>query len=89
MNRYNLSITAETTSVARMVGFNRAKVDMFFDIYREQVPKHHYSLNMIHNMDESSFTTVQKPDKVIAEKGSRVVEKATSAERGQLVTVNH
>ena len=38
-------------------------------------------------MDESGFTTVQKPDKVIAEKGSRVVGKATSAERGQLVTV--
>ena len=40
MKRHNLSArTAEATSVARMVGFNRAKVGMFFDIYKELMTK--------------------------------------------------
>ena len=86
--RHKLSIRVpEATSVARMVGFNRSKVSVFYKIYKEQLEKHNYAPQNIHNMDESGFGTVQKPTKVVAQKGARTVGKATSAERGQLVTV--
>jgi hypothetical protein len=38
-------------------------------------------------MDETGVTTVQKPGKIIAGKGARQVGKATSAERGVLITM--
>ena len=41
----------------------------------------------IFNMDESGFNTVQKPPKVLAEKGKRTVAVLTSAERGINVAV--
>lgn len=41
----------------------------------------------IYNIDETGVTTVHKPGKIIANKGSKQVSKATSAERGQLVTI--
>ncbi|KAG5848689.1 hypothetical protein ANANG_G00101490 [Anguilla anguilla] len=39
------------------------------------------------NMDETSTTTVQVPDKVIASRGRKQVGAMTSAERGTLVTM--
>ncbi|XP_065677439.1 uncharacterized protein LOC136092810 [Hydra vulgaris] len=41
----------------------------------------------IYNVDETGLTTVQKPVKVLAGKGSKQVGRITSAERGTLVTV--
>ena len=39
------------------------------------------------NLDETGFTTVQKPGKIIAGKGDKQVGKVTSGERGELVTM--
>ncbi|EFA11818.1 hypothetical protein TcasGA2_TC016420 [Tribolium castaneum] len=39
------------------------------------------------NTDETGITTVQKPDTVVARRGTRQVGSVTSAERGTLVTV--
>ena len=41
------------------------------------------------NLDETGVTTVQRPCKIMAEKGVKQVGSATSAERGNLVTVIH
>ncbi|GFR94937.1 tigger transposable element-derived 4-like protein [Elysia marginata] len=41
----------------------------------------------IYNMDEMGITTVQRPDKIVARKGTKQVEKMTSAERETLVTL--
>ena len=37
-------------------------------------------------MDETGVSTVQKPGKIVATKGARLVGKVTSGERGQTVT---
>ena len=50
--------------------------------------RHNLRPNNIYNVDETGVTTVQgKPSKVIALKGHKQVGNVTSAERGQLVTV--
>ena len=77
----------QATSVARVIGFNRPRVDRFFNLYRECLQEHQYMPSKIWNMDETGVTTVQKPGKILAEKGIRQVGKATSAERGELVTL--
>lgn len=41
----------------------------------------------IWNLDETGLTTVQNPKKIISPKGVKQIGKATSAERGQLVTL--
>ncbi|XP_050295152.1 uncharacterized protein LOC126735246 [Anthonomus grandis grandis] len=41
----------------------------------------------IYNVDETGITTVQKPDRIIANKGVKQVGSVTSAERGALVTI--
>ncbi|KAL4107719.1 hypothetical protein QTP88_018015 [Uroleucon formosanum] len=40
-------------------------------------------------MDETGITTVQKPNKVVARKGSKQIGRITSAERGTLVTLTY
>lgn len=40
----------------------------------------------IYNLDETSTTTVQRPKKILAQKGSRQLNRVTSGERGALVT---
>jgi len=88
LKRQNLSIRLpQATSISRMVGFNKPKVTEFFQVYSEMLQKRSFTANNIYNMDETGITTVQKPSKVVARKGQKSVSKATSAERGQLVTV--
>lgn len=40
----------------------------------------------IYNLDETATTTVQKPNKIIAQKGIKQVSSCTNAKRGLLVT---
>ena len=79
---------AEATSIQRAIGFNRAKVNKFFEILKSilfkddhiQVPP-----SNIFNVDESGFTICQKVGRVIAARG-RSVGQLTSAEKGKTVT---
>nr|XP_047124214.1 uncharacterized protein LOC124806949 [Hydra vulgaris] len=78
----------EPTSSARAQGFNKVVVDQFFDLLTELQTKHHYSPDRVYNCDETGFTTVpNRPSKVIAARGKKQVGSLSSAERGQLVTV--
>lgn len=89
MRRNGLSLRApEQTSAARARGFNRISVQKFYDLLGELIEKFHYTADRIYNVDETGITTVaKKPSKIVTVRGRRQVGILTSAERGQLVTV--
>lgn len=78
----------EATSAARAMGFNREAVGMFFKLLVETIEKNNISSDKLFNVDETGMTTVAKSlGKVIATKGRKQVGSLSSAERGQLFTV--
>ena len=79
--------TPQGTNISRAVGFNRPKVQQFFDLYKDVLQKHQYLPSHIWNMDESGVSTVHEPGKIVATKGAKQVSKMTSGERGPTVTV--
>ena len=79
--------TPQPTSLSRAIGFNRPKVEAFYEVYKCALEKQQFAPNAIWNMDESGITNVQKPVRIIATKGQRQIGKMTSAERGTTVTV--
>ncbi|XP_065642819.1 uncharacterized protein LOC136074429 [Hydra vulgaris] len=68
--------TPEVTSFARSTAFNKHTVREFFQNLK--------TVRNIYNVDETGLTTVQKPVKVLAGRGSKQVGRITSAERGTL-----
>lgn len=79
--------TPEATSMARISGFSRSKVQRFFNLLQELQLKYHFKPDRIFNLDETGVTVVQRPKKIIAQKGKKQVGRATSAERGKTATV--
>lgn len=78
--------TPEATSFSRATAWNKHTKDEFFTNLREARCRHDYPPQNIYNVDETALTTVQKPQKIVAGKGSKQVGRMTSAERGTLVT---
>ena len=78
----------EPTSLARMTNFNRANVSLFFDNLSEVMSRGAgFGPQSIYNVDETGVVTVQKPRKIVAEKGLKQVGATVSQERGNLVTL--
>ncbi|XP_003240827.1 uncharacterized protein LOC100571979 [Acyrthosiphon pisum] len=77
----------ESTSVARLMAFNRVNVSNFFELLRDVRLKYSFTAEQIYNVDETGFSTVAtKTPKVITPVGTRRVIKISSAERGVTVT---
>lgn len=76
--------TPEGCSLARAIAFNKHNADIFFcnlkDIYLRS--QRFSDGTRIFNLDETTTSTVQRPHKVIAQKGIKQVNVATSGEKG-------
>ncbi|CAG4986635.1 unnamed protein product [Parnassius apollo] len=91
LNRHKdkLSIRRPTgTSFARAFGFDKEKVEAFFNLLEELYTKNNHPPYRIYNVDESGLTIVQsKIPQIIGHKGKRRIAALTSAERGSLMTI--
>ncbi|XP_025829080.1 uncharacterized protein LOC112904074 [Agrilus planipennis] len=76
----------EPTSMARSKGFNKERVNEFFDKYEGILEQHKFTADKVYNVDETALSTVHKPSKVIAQKGKHQVGALTSGERGLTTT---
>jgi hypothetical protein len=77
----------EPTSMSRLSGFNAVQVKRFHDLLERELTTKKYSADQVYNLDETGVTTVHKPQKILARKGSKQVGRFVSAERGTTTTV--
>ncbi|KAK9738857.1 DDE superfamily endonuclease [Popillia japonica] len=89
MKTHRISLpTPESTSIARLAGFNKVSVRFIFDLLKDVKLKHNFSPDRIYNADESGLSTVTcKTPKVLSHTGERRIAKIASAERGRNTTV--
>eukprot|EP00794_Sanderia_malayensis_P011476 gene11476-12672_t len=77
----------EAIALNRVIGLNKTSVQNNFKNLQELLDTHNFDPHQIINCDETEITCVNKPVKVIALKGNRVVASVTSGERGQTTTI--
>ncbi|XP_047002592.1 MFS-type transporter clz9-like [Schistocerca americana] len=76
----------QVTSLNRISAFNSSEVKLFFSNLTTVMDVHKFDASRIYNFDETGISTVQKPGKILAPKGAKQVDSATSWERGKNIT---
>jgi hypothetical protein len=78
----------EGCSLSQAMAFNKHSVSKFYGKLEEAMSRNENFANGTHlwNLDETGLKTVQNPKKVVAGKGVKHVNQATSAKKGTLVT---
>ncbi|KAF2904165.1 hypothetical protein ILUMI_02009 [Ignelater luminosus] len=64
----HLICTPQATNLSKATNINKTNVDLFFQNVSIIMERHHFLSNDIYNMDETSITTVQRPDRIVAGK---------------------
>ena len=77
----------QSTSQARKEGFQETQVSYFFYQFENVLDTNSIDSTRIFNMDETGISTVHRPPKVLAKKGTRHLGATTSGERGANTTV--
>lgn len=77
----------ENTSIARAQGFNKPRVESFFEMLGKIFDEEKLTADRLFNMDETSLSTVQDGQKkVIGARGKRRIGAMVSNERGESTT---
>uniref|UniRef100_A0ABD2W843 HTH CENPB-type domain-containing protein n=1 Tax=Trichogramma kaykai TaxID=54128 RepID=A0ABD2W843_9HYME len=72
----NLSIRKpESTSLQRIRGFTKEKVDIFFNNLKSVQSLNKIAPSRIYNLDETGITTVHRPPNILAKKGQNKLAK--------------
>ena len=73
----------EVTSLSRATGFNKVQVELFYSKLKEILLQNNILPARIFNMDETVILSVQKPGKILSQRGMKQVGKLTSLEKGK------
>ncbi|XP_065650858.1 uncharacterized protein LOC136079024 [Hydra vulgaris] len=77
----------ESTSIARAQGFNKERVQSFFNLLSKLYMEEKLTSDRLYNMDETSLSTVQDGQiKIISARGKKRVGIMTISEQGNSVT---
>jgi hypothetical protein len=63
----------ELTSLSRVSGINKVVVHMIFDVSKNIADENKITDSRIFNMDETSHTVLQRPEKIIAQRDKHQV----------------
>jgi hypothetical protein len=63
----------QATSINRISAFNKEEIVKFYDNLQGVMMKYQFTPDKIYNVDETAISTVQKPSRILAEKGEKRV----------------
>lgn len=88
-DRYGLSMRLpENISINRAHAANRDTINQFFELLHDTLTKHNLfdKPHLIWNLDETGFTLVPKPSKIVSPIGAKRICQQASGERGETTT---
>src|SRR6218665_1893144 len=88
IKRHHLAVRIpQSTSMNRVLAFEREKVDRFFSLLNSIHDQEHIEPRYIFILEESGVTSVLEQGKILAIKGRKQVGRIASGEKGRTVTI--